>query len=94
MRRLNARLLEALMVGVFLKPRRANVRLVDLLVAEFPDLRPVHSRLVQAVHGLADNSGYRTMMYSAEVTPISYALFERLPEFAGMRRRLFAEREG
>src|SRR5262245_8339049 len=93
LRRLNARLLEALMVGLFLKPRRANVRLVDLLVAEFPDLRPMRPRFVQAARGLVDNPDYRQMMYSAEATPISRALFESLPEFAGLRRRLFDERE-
>jgi hypothetical protein len=93
LRRLYARLLEALMVGVFLKPKRANVRLIDLLVAEFPELRPMRPRLVQAVRGLVDSPGYRQMMYSAEATPISRALFDLLPEFASLRRRLFAERE-
>jgi hypothetical protein len=33
------------------------------------------------------------MMYSAEATPISRALFDLLPEFASLRRRLFDERE-
>jgi hypothetical protein len=45
------------------------------------------------VHGLSENPGYRQMMYSAEATPISRALFDLLPEFASLRRRLFAERE-
>jgi hypothetical protein len=94
LRRLNARLLEAFLVGLFLKPRRANVRLVNLLVAEFPDLRPMRPQLIQAVYGLVDNLGYRQMMYSLEATPISGALFDRLPEFAGLRRRLFGERVG
>jgi hypothetical protein len=93
-RRLNARLLEAFVAGLFLKPRRANVRLVDLLIAEFPDLQPLRPRLVQAVHDLADNPGYLRMMYSPESTPISRALFDRLPELAGLRRRLFTEWDG
>jgi len=92
-RRLNARLLEALMVGLLLKPRRTNVRLVDLLIAEFPELRPMRPRLIQAVYNLGDDPGYRQMMYSAEATPISRALFDLLPEFAGLRRRLFVEDE-
>ncbi len=93
LRRLNARLLETLLVGLFLKPKLSNVRLVDLLVAEFPDLRPMRPGLVQAARGLGENPGYRQMMYSAEATPISRALFDSLPEFAGLRRRLFAEGE-
>ena len=38
LRKLNAWLLEAILLTVLLKPRRANVRLIDLLVAEFPEL--------------------------------------------------------
>jgi hypothetical protein len=90
-RKLNARLLEALMVGVFLKPKRANVRLIDLLLTEYPELLPLRHRLLEAVRSLVHNPGYRRMMYSAEATPISRALFKRLPEFAGLARRLFAE---
>ena len=90
LRRLNARLLELFVVSLFLKPRRANVRLVELLTEEFPDLRPKRAELIRAVHELADNPGYRRMMYSPEATPIAGALFERLPEFAPLRKRLFA----
>jgi hypothetical protein len=90
-RRLNAWLLEAALVGLLLKPKRTNVRLVELLIAEFPELRPLRQQLIQAVHSLIDNPGYRQMMYSPEATPISRALFDLLPEFASLRRRLFAE---
>lgn len=92
-RRLNARLLEAVLVGLLLKPKRTNIRLVELLIAEFPELRPLRPQLIQAVYSLIDNPGYRQMMYSPEATPISRALFELLPEFASLRRRLFAEEE-
>jgi hypothetical protein len=94
LRRLNARFLEAFVVHLFLKPRRANVRLVDLLVEDFPALRRLRPRLVRAVRGLDDNPGYRRMMYSPEATPIGCALFDRLPELAGLRRRLFTEEAG
>jgi hypothetical protein len=90
-RQLNAWLLELLVVGLLLKPRRTNVRLVELLVTEFPELRPLRPRLIQSVYSLADNLGYRRMMYSPEATPISRALFDQLPEFARLRRRLFEE---
>lgn len=90
-RRLNAWLLETVMVGLLLKPKRTNVRLVELLVTEFPELRPLRPQLIQAVYSLIENPGYRQMMYSPEATPISRALFDLLPEFASLRRRLFAE---
>ncbi|HEU4386997.1 MAG TPA: diiron oxygenase [Blastocatellia bacterium] len=90
-RKWNARLLEGLLAGLFLKPRRANIRLVDLLIAEFPDLRPMRRRLVQAAYELAGNVGYRHMMYSPEATPISYMLFAASAEFARLQRRLFVD---
>jgi hypothetical protein len=31
------------------------------------------------------------MMYSSEATPICHELFQRLPEFASLRARVFAE---
>ena len=91
LRRANARLLEWFVVGLFLKPRRANVRLVDLLIAEFPELAPRRPALVRAVYELADNPGYRRLMYSGESTPIGRALLARLPEFGRLRRFLYAE---
>lgn len=89
LRRVNAWLLEKLLTGILLKPKRSNVRLLDLLIAEFPDLQPMRQRLLQAVAELSDNAGYRQMMYSPEATPISHALLARLPEFARLNRRLF-----
>jgi hypothetical protein len=92
-RRLNGKLLELFITGLFLKPRRANVRLVELLIDEFPDLQAMRGPLMQAVQDLAHNDGYRRMMYSAEATPIARALFEELPEFSHLRRRLFIQEE-
>jgi hypothetical protein len=94
LRWLNARLLEAFVLGLFLKPRRANVRLVELLIEEFPELKPRRAELVRAVHELTTNPGYRGMMYSPESTPIAHALLESLPELASLRRRLYDAGEG
>lgn len=90
-RRANAKLLEWFVVGLFLKPRRANVRLVDLLIEDFPELAARRSELLAAVRNLANNPGYRRLMYSGDSTPIGRALFERLPEFARLRHVLYAE---
>ena len=88
-RHLNARLLEALIVGLFLKPRRANVRLVDLLIERFPDLSPRRPVLVAATKTLDADPAYRRSMYSAEATPIAGAMFEQMPELRRLKRRLF-----
>ncbi|MBI1766569.1 MAG: diiron oxygenase [Acidobacteria bacterium] len=91
LRRLNVWLLTGVLTAFLFKPKRTNVRLIELLLAEFPDLETRRPQLLNAVAGLAENPGYRQMMYSPEATPISRALFDRLPEFAHLRRRLFAE---
>ena len=87
-RRANALLLRAVVLGLFVKPRRANVRIVDLLIADHPALRPRRAELVGQVRGLDGNPGYRGMMYSAESTPLTRRLFERLPELRGLWRRM------
>ena len=53
----NARLLESVMTSILIKPRRSNVRIIELLVLEYPELRPLRERLIREVHGLADNVG-------------------------------------
>lgn len=93
LRVVNARLLEAFVVGLFLKPRRANVRLVELLIHDFPELQTRRAELLAAVRGLHETAGYREMMYSADATPIGRALFERLPEFDRLRRKLYVQPE-
>ena len=88
LRRANALLLRAAVVGLFLKPRRANVRLVDLLVDDFPDLRPRRGELAAAARALGECDGYRRMMYSDETTPVTRQLFAELPELGGLWKRI------
>ena len=88
LRRANAALLRAALVGLFLKPRRANVRVVDLLVADFPALAPRRDALAGAARSLDGCDGYRRMMYSAESAPITRRLFAELPELAPLWGRI------
>ncbi len=87
-RQANAWLLRATVLGLFLKPGRANVRLVDLLIADFPDLASRRAELVAAVRKLGGAAGYRTMMYSPESAPITCKLFGELPELRGLWPRM------
>ena len=89
-RRANAKLLEAFVVGLFLRPRRANVRLVDVLVGDFPELQPRRDELATAARSLGESAGYRRMMYSPLVQPSAHDLMARRPELAGLLRRLRA----
>ena len=68
---------------------RANVRVVALLIDEFPRLLPMRARLIGAVRSLETKAGYRQMMYSPEATPIAHSLLDKLPELHRLKRRLF-----
>jgi hypothetical protein len=89
LRRINARLLEWFVAGLCLKPRRANVRLVELLTAEFPELSAKRLLLVRAVRDLLHSDGYREMMYSADSTPIAVSLLKTCPELRRLHRIIY-----
>ena len=88
LRELNAALLRVFVFGFFLTPHRATVRVMDLLVEEFPELAPLRPQMVRELKGLRHNDEYRHMMYSQEVNPLAYALFDYFPEFEAMRRAM------
>ena len=87
-REANAALVRLFVFGFFLTPARATVRVVDLLVEEFPELAGLYPEMVRELRALRTNDDYRHMMYSQDVNPLTYALFEYYPEFEPMRRAM------
>lgn len=87
-RRINARIVRYLLGTLFLAPAAATARIVRRLVGEFPELRPLESRICAELAGLSRSDAYHAMMYSRETTPIAFALFDRFPEFHSMRQCL------
>jgi hypothetical protein len=87
-RHLNARMFRYILGGVFLTPSDATARIVRRLILEFPELRPFEPRMLAELRGLSGNEAYHSMMYSRESTPVTFALFDRFPEFHPMRRCL------
>ena len=83
---LNARLL-GWMIGEYLStPRRAGVRVLEALVAEFPELRPRLPELRGQLLGLANDREFRRSLYSPENVPATFRRFDAWPEFRGLRR--------
>jgi hypothetical protein len=80
-RQFNARLFRWLMREYFTIPRRSGMRVVAALVDEFPALRDAWPELSRAMLGLADAPGFHRTAYSREVTPRTFARFDRTPEF-------------
>lgn len=88
----NAALVAAGIEHFLLAPRRSGARVVAQLVAELPELRPRARELVRQLRRLDHDPAYQAMMYSRESTPLTFALFDRFPEFRRMERVLTAYR--
>jgi P-aminobenzoate N-oxygenase AurF len=85
MREINARLLRLAIRVFFLPPTRSAVRVTEHLIHEHPDLKPLRREMRQQLGEVSRDPGYQQMMYSRESTPITFALFDRFPEFHKMR---------
>jgi hypothetical protein len=74
----------------FLQPARSARRLVEVLAAEFPELRPLAPAMRRELDGLGADDRYHAMMYSRATTPIAFGMFDGHPEFHVMRTTLRA----
>lgn len=89
-RRLQARLFGTLMSEFFTAPKRAGKAVLQALIDEFPDLKADSVRLHRELGDLATSRVYHASLYSREITPRGFALFDELPEFHDMGRFLLA----
>ena len=87
-RHLNARLLGWLLGEYFSVPKRAAVRVVAALAAEFPALRAREPELHAALRALRDNPAFRHEIYSPANVPGTFRLFDAWPEFRALARVL------
>jgi para-aminobenzoate N-oxygenase AurF len=87
---LTARLLRRLVGTFFLTPSHSSTRVIEVLAAEHPELRPLVPRMLRELRALARSDDYHRMMYSRATTPVTFGLFDRFPEFRPMQRVLRA----
>ena len=83
-RQCNARIFRWLMREFFTVPRRSGMRVVAALVEEFPALRDAWPELSRAMLNLVDVPDFHRTAYSREVTPRTFARFDRTPEFRAL----------
>jgi hypothetical protein len=88
LRPLNALVVRLGIEHFLLAPSRSGARVVERLVTEFPELRPRAAEMVGELRRLDRNLEYQALMYSRGTTPLTFALFDRFPEFHGMARVL------
>ena len=88
----NARFLQWILAEFFLAPVRAGRRVLERLAFEMPEFAPRLSESVRALRVLANDPRYVEALYSRNSHPITFALFDRYPEFHRFRE-LFAAYE-
>jgi P-aminobenzoate N-oxygenase AurF len=95
-RRLNAAIFQLFIRKLWLRPARAAARVVNVLAAEFPELRPIRSRLRAGLAEAGNNREYRRMMLSTSTAPLLFRLLRLYPEFcpAEMKSELRRLAEG
>ena len=86
LRAINARLFRLIMSRFFLRPVNAAARVINLLIREYPELEEHRATMIGELRALDGNEEYQRMMYSRSATPITFALFDGLPEFHDMGR--------
>lgn len=87
-RKLHARLFGHLMAEFFTVPKRSAIAVLNALLAEFSDLAPIAPQLRRELSDLKHSTAYHASLYSREVTPKAFALFDSLPEFADIGKYL------
>lgn len=85
---LNARLFAWMLGAFFNTPRRGQVRVVEELAVEFPELRPRLPQMRAALLALAQNEAYHHTLYSRRIVPKTLARFDECREFAAVSRVL------
>jgi len=87
---LNVFLFGQVMKEFFTAPKRAAISLINDLITQFPELESMRSSLEADIKNLKVNDSYHSSLYSRELTPRAFQLFDQLPEFNGLEKTLLA----
>ncbi len=80
-RALNARLFAWMLEELFGAPKRAQLRVLDELAREIPELRGHLPGMRRQMLALARDEAYRETLYSREIVPRTFARLDECPEF-------------
>jgi len=83
-RRLNAKLFAWMLEELFSTPKRAQLRVVDELCRELPELREHRPEMRRQLLALSRDEGYRATLYSREIVPRTFARFDAAPELRSL----------
>ena len=78
-----------LFVDEFLNaPKRAGIRVIERLVQEVPSLQGRKGELTAGLRNLAKDARFHQSLYSREIVPKTFALFDRYAEFRNLGDRV------
>ncbi len=80
LRRANAALFRWMLAEFFYTPKRGQVRVLEQLASEYPEVRLPELR--RQLLGLSRDKSYRATLYSRRIVPRVFARFDQWPEFA------------
>jgi hypothetical protein len=80
-RKVNATLFAWMLDEFFGAPKRAQLRVVEELVREFPELRERRLEMRRQLLALSADDEFRTSLYSREIVPRTFARLDESPEF-------------
>jgi hypothetical protein len=89
MRRLNGRFLRFVLREFLSAPKRSGVRVIEYLVKERPELTPRKTELMSAMRELDRNPRFHESLYSRQIVPKTFALFDRYAEFGNLGKSLW-----
>jgi hypothetical protein len=84
-RTLNARLFAWMLEEFFAAPKRAQLRVVEELAREMPELRGLLPGMRRGLLTLGRDETFRRTLYSREIVPRTFARFDGCPELRGLR---------
>ena len=85
LRTVNAKLFAWMMEEFFGTPKRGQLRVIEELARELPDLRGRLPEMRRQLLALSRDEAYRSSLYSRESVPRTFARFDRSPELRRLR---------
>jgi hypothetical protein len=86
---LNGRLLPFVLREFLTAPKRTGIGVIEHLVNERPELLPRKAELLDAMRSLDGNPQFHKSVYSREIVPKTFALFDRYAEFRTLGKSLW-----
>jgi hypothetical protein len=88
-RRVNARLFKAFMgLSTRVGPNGPGARVIRHLVSEHPELEPLQSEMINEILSLSDSHTYQSSLFNRKGAPLSFGIFDSMPEFEDLGRYL------